>query len=160
MTLSNPSVKRAIEENWVSTWHNQCPGLYCNNTADTRKPIPYPPQQLATVFEGAGGGNIRLYFCDSEGKVVHAVTGFLDVSRLLEEEEFARSQLARTAPSRQRNRVIHSPDWTDRNGFIYEHKQEILDHRENDMRRVPDGRDLWGLLREIEDNVYLKGAIG
>ncbi|MEK7469817.1 MAG: hypothetical protein AAB074_20805 [Planctomycetota bacterium] len=160
MTLSDEGVNAAIEDRWVSTWHNQCPGLYCNNTADSRKPIPYPPEQLATIYEGTGGGNIRLYFCDPDGKVVHYVSGFLDRGRLLEEEEFARGQMSRTDEMRRTWCKLHAPDWSDWSGFVYPRKSEILDHRTKDVQAVPHGEDVREVLREVEDNIYLKGAIG
>ncbi|KAF0245255.1 MAG: hypothetical protein FD180_1802 [Planctomycetota bacterium] len=91
-----------IEENWVSTWHNQCPGLYCNNTADTRKPIPYPSEQFDTVYEGVGGGNIRLFFCDKDGRIIYAVTGYLSISSMMDAERFAQYLL----PLGERHRKI------------------------------------------------------
>lgn len=161
MTLSDPEVKRAIEKRWVSTWHNQCPGLYCNNTADSRKPIPYPPEQLETVHEGAGGGNIRLFFCDPDGRIVHCVTGFLDDCRLLAEEEFAREQLPRTEEQR-RNwcKGWERMCWYSSRPLGLPYQDEVDAHRARNLGSVPHGRDVWEVLREIEDNVYKKGAIG
>ena len=158
MTLSDERVKATIEEGWVSTWHNQCPGLYCDKTADLRKPIPYPPEQLATIYEGTGGGNIRIYFCDPDGGVIHFVSGFLDSSRLYVEEEFARQQMGRREDLR---RNLCEDRATAQAGCADELvRPEIRDHRARNLLAVPHGRDVWRLLRAIEDDIYLKGAIG
>ena len=151
MTLSDESVKRAIEENWVSTWHNQCPGLYCDNTADTREPIPYPVEQLATVKEGAGGGNVRFLFCDSTGRVLLTVRGFLPPTRLLEELKFA-TELAEVTEDFRRQAAEGLVPASTADGFSPRFMAQL--------KAALHGRDVWKVLREIEDNIYLKGAIG
>ena len=153
MTLSDERVKRAIEENWVSTWHNQCPGLYCNNTADTRTPIPYPPEQMATVKEGAGGGNVRIFFCDSEGRVLSSVRGFFPADRMLEELEFGAQLVEMSVEMRSQASE----------GFVPVGKAggEVLSPRRmSQVREMLRARDIALILREIEDDIYRKGAIG
>ncbi len=153
MTLSDERVKRAIEENWVSTWHNQCPGLYCNNTADTRTPIPYPPEQMATVKEGAGGGNVRLFLCDSEGRVLLSVRGFLPADRMLEELAFGEELVEMSEEMRSQASE----------GFVPVGKTsgEVLSPRRmSQIREMLRARDIALVLREIEDDIYRKGAIG
>lgn len=153
MTLSDENVKREIEENWVSTWHNQCPGLYCNNTADTRTPIPYPPEQMAAVKEGAGGGNVRLFFCDSEGRVLSSVRGFLPAERMLEELQFGEELVEMSEDMRSQAREGFIP--------VSQARGEVLSPRRmSQVRAMLRARDIAAVLREIEDDIYRKGAIG
>lgn len=152
VTLSDERVKRAIEEDWVSARHNQCPGLYCDSTADTREPIPYPPEQMATVKEGAGGGNVRLIFCDSGGGVVTTVRGFLPPDRMLEELARAREVIASAAEMREKASGGNIPSATKSRVLTGPERAALL----NALRPRP----VTAVLREIEDNIYLKGAIG
>jgi hypothetical protein len=153
VTLSDDDVKREIEENWVSTWHNQCPGLYCSNTADSKNPIPYPPEQRATVKEGAGGGNVRLFLCDSEGRVLLSVRGFLPADRMLEELAFGEELVEMSEEMRSQASEGFVP--------VSKVRGEVLPaHRMRQIREMLRARDIAVVLREIEDNIYLKGAIG
>lgn len=152
VTLSDERVKRAIEEDWVSARHNQCPGLYCDSTADTREPIPYPPEQMATVREGAGGGNVRLIFCDSDGGVVTSTRGFLPPERMLEELARAREAIATAAELREQAAEGRVPVTSGSKVPTGADRAALL--------RAIRPRPVTAVLREIEDNIYLKGAIG
>ncbi len=73
-----------LSERFKQRVHNQVPGLYCGDAGSS-----FPPGQLARVREGDGGPNIRIYFCDPDGRVVRTVTGFVGPERLLREAEEA-----------------------------------------------------------------------
>lgn len=78
-------------------WHNLLPELYSDSVESLKG---YSPEHVAAVPEGAGGGNIRIYFCTPEGKVIHQVIGYWKPDSLLQEIRFARMLLAQPAALR------------------------------------------------------------
>jgi hypothetical protein len=85
-TLSDPETLRFLRSQFVLVTHNQLPQLYCTSaTVDTSSKKSYPKEQLATVTEGAGGGNIRSYFCLPDGRVVGFIAGYWKPTRYREE---------------------------------------------------------------------------
>lgn len=127
--------------------HNQCPGLYCDKseTGD----IPYSKEQMATVKTGAGGGNIRFYFCDPDGRIVLRVTGFVDGREFADEEELARLVVPRPELAPQALRFAPT-------GPLFPW-HEI---RRKDRACAALGRPIRDVLRQVEDEIYTKGAIG
>jgi hypothetical protein len=150
-------VKVALEGAWTTGWHNQCPGLYCDTTGNPA--APYPPEQLANMRDSSGGGNVRFYFCDAEGRVVHYLAGYWKPESLLAELRFAEALLAnpREAGALRRDRL---------ESLIQEHAaaedraRRALARRIRCLKELPVGRPVAEVLREIEDDVYRKGAIG
>jgi hypothetical protein len=87
-TLADPTVVDFLNEHFVMAWSNLFPELY--GTADPNSTPPkYPIEQTRNLPEGAGGGNIRSYFCTKEGKALHQVIGFWRPERFLAEAKFA-----------------------------------------------------------------------
>lgn len=85
-TLSDPETMRFLRSQFVLVTHNQLPQLYCTSaTVDTSSKTLYQKEQLATVTEGAGGGNIRSYFCLPDGRVVGFIAGYWKPTRYREE---------------------------------------------------------------------------
>lgn len=85
-TLSDPETLRLLRARFVLVTHNQLPQLYCTSaTVDASSKTPYPKEQLATVSEGVGGGNIRSYFCQPDGRVVGCIAGYWKPNRYREE---------------------------------------------------------------------------
>ncbi|NUN49677.1 MAG: hypothetical protein HUU15_12695 [Candidatus Brocadiae bacterium] len=144
-------------DGWISGRHNQCPGLYCSSTG--RAADPYPPEQLATVRESTGGGNVRFLFCDAEGRVVHALTGYWTPESLMAEIAFAASLIASPAdapPLRAgRIRALESD-----HAAAGPRSGRAVAARLRALRDLPAGRPVGEVLREIEDDIYRKGAIG
>ena len=61
-TLADPAVRTLLSRRFVLAMHNQVPDLYCNNSVDPGTDR-YPREQVDRCPEGAGGGNLRVFFC-------------------------------------------------------------------------------------------------
>jgi hypothetical protein len=88
-TLRQAEVIGELHPHFTVAWDNLLPELY----PDTGTPKAYSPEHAARVPEGAGGGNIRIYFCTPDGQIVHQVIGYWKPESLLEEIRFARRLL-------------------------------------------------------------------
>jgi hypothetical protein len=90
VTLKDPGVVSYLRANYVVAWSNLLPELYGNSDPSIPPPASYDTRALATTPEGAGGGNIRAYFCRPDGKIVHLTVGYWKPERFLLEARFAR----------------------------------------------------------------------
>ena len=153
-------MERFLSRNFRRESHNQLPGLYCNDTVDATTRNTFPAAQWKGLPEGAGGGNIRFYFCDRSGRVVHSLRGYWKPDRLLEEARFALALLEdpSSAPSLRAAR---------REGLLQARESEPDGRERASISRIlkgldenPAGRDIADVLKQVEDDVYLKGAVG
>ncbi len=152
-------MERLLSERFTCSFHNQLPGLYCNDAVLKAPAAPYPPAQLSRIREGDGGGNIRLYFCDTEGRVAHLITGFCSPQRLLDEARFALA-LLEDAGAAKRLRETRGEALRRTLGGADPRGRAALCRRIQDLEEAPVGRDIHAVLRQVEDDVYLKGAVG
>lgn len=137
-TLSDPRVADALS-NYVLATHNQLPELYCNHTVDPGADR-YPDDQVDRCPEGAGGGNVRLYLCSSDGRIRRMLLGYWKPERFLEElRHFELSPEDHAARHQERNA-----------------RERLLLRSIQETREV----DLLDELRRIEDEIYTKGKIG
>jgi hypothetical protein len=89
-TLAEAEVIGFLQKHFVLAWSNLLPELF--GAADPNADPPkYPVEQTRDLPEGAGGGNIRIYFCTADGKIVHQVLGLWRIQRFLDECRFALS---------------------------------------------------------------------
>lgn len=155
-TLADPEVQSCLTREFVLATHNQLPGLYCNNSISSGDDR-YPPGQLESCPESAGGGNLRVFVCRPSGQIVAEILGYWGPNRFLEE---LRRASAMTGPSASRSELeaFHrsclarhsgSPDRAERM-FVRAHQEAISDLLAP-VRTVLD---------RIEDEVYTKGAVG
>jgi hypothetical protein len=137
-------------------WHNQLPELYCDVTVDQI----YPDAHLDTVVEGAGGGNIRFFVCDPFGRVVHQVSGYWKPERLLAELAFARTLLA-NPDQIESLRSDHRAALAAERAAAKDPKQYAgISRLIRSLNEAPIGRSIEAVLQQIEDDIYLKGAVG
>ncbi len=160
MSLSDPEVRERLAEGFELAWHNQLPALYCNDSRAVDGSISYPQAQLAAVREGAGGGNLRFYFCDPEGRVVHMLSGYWEPARLLEEADFARRLLEKPAQAdaarEQRRLALIARRDAAASQLELAQQARLL----RSLDEAPLGQDIEQILRQVEDDIYLKGAVG
>src|SRR5262245_44884386 len=96
-TLAADEVVSTLNRQYVIVWHNLLPELYGTADPDAGAPPTYDEQRVERLPEGAGGGNIRIYFCKPDGAVIHQVTGYWRPRRFMEEVAFAESLVDKSA---------------------------------------------------------------
>src|SRR5262245_9861530 len=109
-TLSHAEVVGFLNEQFVIGWSNLLPELYGNADPNAPPPKAYNSEHLRSVPEGAGGGNIRCYFCNAEGKIVHQVVGYWKPERFLEETRFALALLTKSPAELARVQESHQQE--------------------------------------------------
>lgn len=96
-TLEKKQVIEHLSEHFVLVAHNQLPQLYCNCEASTtgsgEAEGQYPSNQMK-VNEGAGGGNVRTFFCTPEGRVVNYLAGYWKEEKYRFEADWSRERIA------------------------------------------------------------------
>jgi hypothetical protein len=126
-------VVRFLNEHFVLYWTNQIPGLYCSAHGGANR---FPQEMVDRCPEGAGGGNVRFFVCDVDGRVSDCVLGYWKPPRLLAElKEHDRSHPTEPAEAAQRN----------------------LLRRAHAMAR---GEEIGAVLRRIEEECYTLGKVG
>ena len=190
VTLFEPNTQKYLAEHFVLVTHNQLPGLYCSSsTIDATAANPYPPEQLAVAHEGAGGGNVRSYFCTPDGRVVNYVAGFWEPERFLNEADWALARLAQDAASTARDHRQRIDDYQQQRNAVATpeeveqmaaaltqstrestladiHKKLLIVKAFNRLAR--SHREVQPLLhqsvaevlRRVEDDIYIKGTLG
>jgi hypothetical protein len=113
VTLADADVTRHLSERYVVAWSNLLPELYGNADPNVPPPASYDTRAVRTTPEGAGGSNIRAYFCTAGGKIVHLSIGYWRPERFLAEARFAEQLLTRAkaemaAAQRQRRQRIET----------------------------------------------------
>ncbi len=87
-TLADAEVIGFLGEHFTLAWENLMPELF--GRADPNAAPPrYAPEQTRDLPEGAGGGNIRCYFCAPDGRIVHQTLGYWRKERFVAECRFA-----------------------------------------------------------------------
>lgn len=98
VTFADDKLVAAINQNVIPVWHNQNPDA-ANNGADSQ---PKPSQQQIDAYPlGGGAGNMRAYFCDPDGSIVHYLQGYWPPEHFLTEMDFAQEQFIAVAASRR-----------------------------------------------------------
>lgn len=87
VTFADLEVVDHIKQNFVAVWHNQSPDIYSSEPAKQEK---FTADQIKAYPQGGGGGNVRTYFCQADGKVIYYLEGFWAKERYLAEARFAR----------------------------------------------------------------------
>ena len=90
VTFSRPEVNRVINERFVCTWFNQASDLFPGkpgNGVDRQPPVS--GHYLQNFPDGAGGPNVKIFFCTPEGQIVHFIQGYYSPDTFLEEARFA-----------------------------------------------------------------------
>jgi hypothetical protein len=92
VTFSDAKVAAALSEHFICAWKNIRPSEMFSDKAVTLN------QRLSadSLNEGAGATNVCSIFALPDGRIVHAVLGYVQPETLLREIEFARSA-AKTA---------------------------------------------------------------
>ncbi|HEX6813183.1 MAG TPA: hypothetical protein VF384_16285 [Planctomycetota bacterium] len=107
MTFSDPEVCRLLDTQFVSTWHNQAQDLFPGKPGAPGDHQPAVSEHYLRTFpDGAGGGNVRMFFCTPDGRIVHGIEGFYRPETFLAEVAFAQQLLAVAGdPAELRRRV-------------------------------------------------------
>ena len=87
-TLADAEVVGFLRQHFTLAWVNLYPELFGKSDPNAAPPR-YAPEQTKNLAEGAGGGNIRCYFCTADGKIVHQTLGYWRAERFLAEGRFA-----------------------------------------------------------------------
>jgi hypothetical protein len=174
-TLSDAAVVGYLNEHFLMAWSNLLPALYGNADPNAPPPPGYESQHVASLPEGAGGGNIRLYFCTPRGELVHQVVGYWKKDRLLAEARFAVKLLERNI------RRAHAAQTERRRDLDRQHRQALAalppEPRRNDpaarraaqlgvrLRAVDEvlrdwHRNVEQVIERRREEVYTKGAVG
>jgi hypothetical protein len=171
VTLKDPAVVRYLREDYVVAWSNLLPELYGNADPSAPPPASYDARAVATTPEGAGGGNIRAYFCRPDGKIVHLAVGYWRPERFLAEARFARGLLGDgkrlAAAQRERRKGLQSDLESARAAVSGSPAERRLRLAQAALRLRAATELTPDLLVEIDtvldrrrEEVYTKGAVG
>ena len=70
VTFSDPEVRRALDTQFVVTWFNQARDLFPGEPAAAADHQPQVSEHYLSTFpDGAGGSNVRLFFCTPDARV-------------------------------------------------------------------------------------------
>jgi hypothetical protein len=174
-TLAAAEVVGPLNSRFVVAWSNLLPELYGAADPNSDAPAAYNTERVARLPEGAGGGNIRIYFCRPDGAVVHQVIGYWRPERFLEELAFAErlmeldSKQVRGEQGRrlreleavaERELVLVPDNVTANDPTARSAAQQALRRRSADELQALLGQDVEMLLRERRIKVYTEGAVG
>lgn len=84
VTLLDQKTDEFLARNFVLLAHNQVPKLYTPGHS-----IEYSDEQVARAIEGSGGANVRAYFCTADGRVVGYLSGMWGPVRFGDESRWA-----------------------------------------------------------------------
>jgi hypothetical protein len=174
-TLAHAEVIGYLNANYVIAWSNLLPELYGNADPNAPPPPKYDPAHVESLPEGAGGGNIRVYFCNPQGRLLHEVIGYWKPEQFL-----AEAHLAVALGAMNPDRVIHRQ--TERRAVLERERTAAMavlpeEPRRNDplvrhaaqlglrCRAAADlcrelHADIEDLLDRRREEVYTKGAVG
>jgi len=94
VSLSNPKVIEKIHDNFVPCWSNSMNGGPAQQwqASFDQQLATYENSTYGSVFRhfpnGTGDTNIVMFFCTAEGQVLHALKGYWEPERLIEEIDF------------------------------------------------------------------------
>ncbi len=174
-TLAAAEVVGPLNNRFVVAWSNLLPELYGTADPNPDAPPAYETRRVERLPEGAGGGNIRIYFCKPDGVVVHQVIGYWRPNRLLEELAFAEELMKLThdaiAEAQARRRAMIE----DRAELELSALPARLERNDPAARRAAQwslrrrsavelqellGVDVDDVLRQRRIKVYTEGAVG
>ncbi len=95
VTFSDQNVIRDIQEDFIATWFNQAKDLFPGEAAPGSQQPELPEDYLRNFPDGAGGPNVKIFFCDAQSRILHFVQGHYRAEALREEIKFARELHAR-----------------------------------------------------------------
>lgn len=174
-TLADAEVIGFLNQHFVIAWSNLLPELYGNADPHAAPPPSYDPERVKGVPEGAGGGNIRVYFCTPQGRVVHQTVGYWKAPRFLEEarravellqrspDHVARVQRARLQElEKERDAALAAlPDRPQRNDPVVRRAAQLgLRCRAGEDLQRDLYADVETILDRRREEVYTKGALG
>ncbi|HZN40866.1 MAG TPA: hypothetical protein VFD82_18820 [Planctomycetota bacterium] len=107
MTFSDPEVQKVLDTQFVLTWHNQAQDLFPGKPGSPGDHQPAVSEHYLRTFpDGAGGGNVRMFFCTADARIVHSIEGYYRPATFLAEVAFAQQLMAVAGdPAELRNRV-------------------------------------------------------
>lgn len=92
VTFADPETTDRLNRDFVLVWSNQQPELVSGAPSEPNQAqAPFSQEEAKQYPLGGGGGNLRSYFCDSEGHVLYYLEGYWDPARYRNECAFARS---------------------------------------------------------------------
>ncbi len=101
-TLAAAEVVGTLDSHFIIAWHNLLPELYGKASPTAAAPPRYTPENVRAVPEGSGGGNIRVYFCTPQGRVVHETIGYWKQHAFLGEVRVALDLLSQSRDQAER----------------------------------------------------------
>ena len=107
VTFSDPEVQRLLDAQFVVTWHNQAQDLFPGKPGSPSDHQPAVSEHYLRTFpDGAGGGNVRMFFCTPDARIVHSIEGYYRPATFLAEVAFAQQLMAVAGdPAELRHRV-------------------------------------------------------
>jgi hypothetical protein len=173
-TLADAEVVGFLRQHFTLCWVNLYPELFGESDPNATPPR-YAPEQTANLAEGAGGGNIRCYFCTPGGNIAHQTLGFWRAERFLGECRFALSLPADDPSKLRAEQAKHAArlqaEWAaakERAGTGNDWRDPTLKAAAGCGVRVRGADELLAdLLRPVgevidrrRDEVFTKGALG
>lgn len=152
VTFSNAEVTKLLDDHFDLYWTNQLPELFRDPKAPPKR---YPEAQMAQFPEGGGGGNVRVFVCTRDGRIVHHLRGYWSPERLLDELRFALALVEADAATIAAAHGAH----------VHEGGETPLAQaQQNLLRRCHDETEIHApvckVLRRIEEEVFTRGAVG
>jgi len=156
-TLEKKQVLNNLSKHFVLVAHNQLPQLYCScqspaetsdpnqQNVDPTAPKQYPKNQMALVSEGAGGGNIRTFFCMPDGRVINYLAGYWKEEQYRRETDWSLKQISAIQKS-------ESAQWWKDNPLLAELKSEHdrkLDQKTTERDEFMSPTEVDALVREL-----------
>ena len=152
--MTDARVRAALSRDFIPVMHNQLPELYCNQSVDPGVDR-YPGDQVDGCPESAGGGNLRVFLCRPSGEILFEILGYWKPDRFLDELRRGRAVLdAPPADVERLHRECRSRHEASGN------RAERMLVRAHDEALADLHYPLLEVLRRIEDQIYIKGAIG
>jgi hypothetical protein len=95
VTFSDPEVQKLLDTQFVLTWHNQAQDLFPGKPGSPADQQPAVSEHYLRTFpDGAGGGNVRMFFCTPDARIVHSIEGYYRPATFLAEVAFAQQLMA------------------------------------------------------------------
>ncbi|MBI4587757.1 MAG: hypothetical protein HY725_02870 [Candidatus Rokubacteria bacterium] len=90
VTFADPATVDRMNRDFVLLWSNQQPDLVNGvPTSPEQAQAPWSQEEARMYPLGGGGGNLRTFFCDADGRVLHYLEGYWTPEVYGREMEFA-----------------------------------------------------------------------
>ncbi len=90
VTFADPATVDRMNHDFVPVWSNQQPDLVSGvPSVPEQAQTPWSQEEAAMYPVGGGGGNLRTFFCDSDGRVLYYLEGYWTPEVYGHEMEFA-----------------------------------------------------------------------